>query len=177
MNRFLACAVLVVTVSLAAAPATLGAPVDPGGPGQAVAMPEAQCPRTVACQYSERNLLPDVYRLQSLEVCGANCTTQYWVSALSNGQQLLEIDPVRGGAVVAVSRGTDHPPVRVVTPSYASTDAACCPSAFADTTYTWDAASNALVAGEPAVTLAVEFPGWPAVRAELQAEGWQLGGI
>ena len=56
------------------------------------------CPKTIACQYAEYSMLPSGYRLQSLAVCGANCTTQYWVSSLSDGQQLLEIDPVRGGA-------------------------------------------------------------------------------
>jgi hypothetical protein len=153
---------------------------DVAGPGQAVQMPGAQCPRTVACQYAERNLLPDGYRLQSLQVCGANCTTQYWVSARNDGQLLVEIDPVRGGAVVAVGRGSSgetHPPVRVVLPSYTSSDPACCPSAFADTTYSWDASAQALVAGEPAVTAASDFPGWDAVRQELLAEGWLLAGV
>src|SRR5437016_14237755 len=50
---------------------------DVSGPGQPVPMPAPQCSRTVACQFAERNLLPICYRLQSLTVCGANCTTQY----------------------------------------------------------------------------------------------------
>ena len=66
---------------------------DDSGPGQSVAQPAAQCPHTIACTYAEQNLIPTTYRLQSLEVCGANCTTQYWVSAMADGQSLLEVDP------------------------------------------------------------------------------------
>src|SRR5438132_9860876 len=148
---------------------------DVSGPGQAVAVPAPQCSRTVACQYAERNFLPNGYRFQSLQVCGANCTTQYWVSAMADGNQLLEIDPVRGGGVLAVGRSDvngDHPPVRSVLPSYAATDPACCPSGFADTTYSWDPSANALLAEEPVVTPAAEFPGWDAVRQELNNAGW-----
>ena len=119
--------------------------------------------------------MPNGYRLQALQVCGANCTTQYWVSASAGGTQLLEIDPVRGGGVLAVGRSDvygDHPPVRNVLPSYAATDPACCPSGFADTTYSWDPTTNALLAEEPVVTPAAEFPGWDAVRQELNNEGW-----
>jgi hypothetical protein len=153
---------------------------DVSGPGQAVSMPAPQCPRTIACQYAERNFLPDGYRLQSLQVCGANCTTQYWVSAIDDGRQLIATDPIRGGGVVAVARAPDPgllPSVRIVLPSYADGDPACCPSGFADTTYTWDRGSNALVPGEPSVTPASDFPGWDAVRQELTATGWQLGGV
>src|SRR5438309_4589997 len=150
---------------------------DVSGPGQPVPMPAPQCSRTVACQYAERNLLPDGYRLQALQVCGANCTTQYWVSASAGGTQLLEIDPVRGGGVLAVGRSDvygDHPPVRSVLPSYTATDPACCPSGFADTTYGWDPTTNALLAEESLVTPATEFPGWDAVRQALNNEGWIL---
>ena len=148
---------------------------DVSGPGQPVPMPAPQCSRTVACQYAERNFLPSGYRFQILQVCGANCTTQYWVSASAGGTQLLEIDPVRGGGVLAVGRSDvygDHPPVRSVLPSYAATDPACCPSGFADTTYSWDPTANALLPEEPVVTPAAEFPGWDAVRQELNNEGW-----
>jgi hypothetical protein len=161
--------------------AASGGPIaDVNGPGQSVARPAPQCPRTTACQYAERTFLPDGYRLQSLQVCGANCATQYWVSSGTDGQQLIALDPLRGGAVLAVARATppdSHPPVRVVLPNYNQDDAACCPSAFADTTYTWDAGSNALAAGQPILTSASDFPGWDAVRQELMAEGWILAGV
>jgi hypothetical protein len=62
-------------------------------------------------------------------------------------------------------------------PSYAPTDAACCPSGYADTTFTWDAASGTLVGGEPMVTASADFPEWDAVRAELEAEGWLVGSV
>jgi len=158
-------------------PSALG---DVAGPGQPVARPGPQCPRTIACQYAERNVLPDGYRVQSLLVCGANCTTQYWVSSRAAGQQLLELAPVRGGAILAIgpAGGSDnHPPVRVVVPSYAPADPACCPSGYADTTYTWAPESAGLVADEPILTPASEFPGWDAVRQALQAEGWVLAGV
>ena len=165
--------------SLRAAQSADGAPIaDVSGPGQAVSMPPPQCPRTVACRYAERNLLPSGYRVQSLEVCGANCTTQYWISAMADGAQLLEIDPLRGGGMLAIARtdagasGADHPQARAVLPSYAAGDPACCPSGFADTTYTWDPSSDTLIAAEPVVTPAAEFPGWAAVRQELLNEGW-----
>jgi hypothetical protein len=153
-----------------------GAPFgDVGGPGQAVAQPPAQCPRVIGCQYAEQNLPVGGYRLQSLQVCGANCTTQYWVSTSADGQQVLEIDPVRGGAILAVARDSGdapHPAVRVVRSMYAPDDAACCPSGFSDTTYAWDEDSGTLVAGEVAVTPADQFPGYEATRQGLQAEGW-----
>jgi hypothetical protein len=157
-----------------------GAPGDVSGPGQSVAMPPPHCARAIACQYAERNFLPDGYRLQSLQVCGANCTTQYWVSASDDDRQLIATDPIRGGGVLAVARGTDAgstPAVRIVLPRYGPSDPACCPSGFADTTYTWDAASSSLVAGEPLVTPSSDFPGWDAVRQELTATGWRLGGV
>jgi hypothetical protein len=113
-------------------------------------------------------------------VCGANCTTQYWVSNSSDGHLLLEVDPIRGGAVMAVApaNGQDtYPPVRVVLPNFAPSDPLCCPSAFADTTYTYDPGSNALVGAQPAITDAADFPGWDAVRQELKAEGWILGNV
>jgi hypothetical protein len=131
----------------------IGPIADVNGPGQSVVRPAPQCPRTISCTYAERTFLPDGYRVQSLEVCGADCTTQYWVSASTDGQQLLALDPVRGGAAVAVGQSKDrHPPVRVIEPNYAASDPACCPSGFADTTYTWDGAVNTLAAGQPMIT-------------------------
>jgi len=155
-----------------------GGPIaDVSGPGQSVTRPAPQCPRTIACQYDERTFLPDGYRVQSLEVCGANCATQYWVSASTDGQQLLALDPIRGGAVVAVGPAKDiHPPVRVVLPNYGPNDPACCPSTFADTTYTFDGGTNTLVAGQPVLTPAADFPGWDSVRQQLMSEGWILAG-
>ena len=153
---------------------------DPAGPGQSVARPAAECPRTIACQYAERTFLPDGYRFQSLQVCGANCTTQYWVSTSTDDQQILTLDPVRGGAVIALQPSTSanaHPEVRVVLPSYGSADPACCPSSYADTTYAWDDASGTLSPGSAVLTPAAEFPGWDQVRQELQVEGWRLSGV
>src|SRR5215210_104496 len=90
-------------LSVGVAAAQLG---NPDGPGQAVAAPSAQCPRTIACTYAEHNTLgPDEsYRFQMLSVCGANCTTQYWVSNAADGKPLLSVDPVRGGGIVAMGR-------------------------------------------------------------------------
>jgi hypothetical protein len=159
---------------------TGGAIANVSGPGQSVAQPPPQCPRTVACQYSERTFLPDGYRVQSLEVCGANCTTQYWVSTSADDRQLIALGPVRGGGVLAVGRaspGAGQPPVRVVVPNYAANDPACCPSSYADTTYTWDAASNTLVPGQPVLTPAASFSGWDAVRQQLQAEGFSVAEV
>jgi hypothetical protein len=145
----------------------------PSGPGQAVAQPPAQCPDTISCTYSERNFPPDGYRLQRLDVCGANCTSQYWVSTIPDGAQVLEIDPVRGGGVIAVAQSTGqdpHPAVRTVMPDPQSGDPACCPSQYADTTYTWDDGSASLVPGTPAVIPAADFGGWDDVRAALQSD-------
>jgi hypothetical protein len=151
---------------------------DVPGPGQPVPQPPAQCPQAIGCQYAEYTLLSTDYRLQSLQVCGANCTSQYWVGAVSDGHQLLATDPVRGGAVVAVQRASDeHPAVRVVMARYAPNDPGCCPSAFSDTTYTWDPDSATLVAGEPSLTPADQFPGYDATRQELSAEGWIVAAI
>lgn len=148
---------------------------DVNGPGQSVHQPAPQCPRTISCQYTERTFLPDGYRIQTLEVCGANCTTQYWVSDSTNNRQLLALDPVRGGAVLAVNQSKDGPAsVRVIEPSFTASDAACCPSGFSDTTYTWDATANTLVAGEPTIIAAADFPGWDALREQLPSEGWTL---
>ena len=165
-----------------------GASQDPGGaamadvtgPGQAVAQPAPQCPRTVGCQYAEQSFLPNGYRVQSLQVCGANCTTQFWIGSIPDGQQLLEIDPVRGGAIIAVARASDgqaHPAVRVVMPNYGPQDPACCPSSFTDTTYTWDGGTNTLVAGDATATPADQFPGFDATRQALGAEGWIVAAV
>jgi LppP/LprE lipoprotein len=152
---------------------------NPRGPGVAVPVPVGQCPQTLGCQYAERNMIPLGYRVQSLQVCGANCTTQYWVASLSSGQQLLEIDPVRGGAILAVGQPGDgsRAPVRVVMPMYGPNDPACCPSGYSDTTYAWNGASSSFVAGEPVVTPADQFPGYAAVRQELDTEGWLVATV
>jgi hypothetical protein len=144
-----------------------------------VALPAPQCPQAIACQYAEQNLIPLGYRVQSLQVCGANCTTQYWVASLSNGSQLLEIDPVRGGAILAANQpGDGSPPsVRVVMPAYGPNDAACCPSGYSDTTYTFEDASATLVPGAVVVTPADQFPGYAAARQELENEGWLVATV
>jgi hypothetical protein len=145
------------------------------GPGQAARMPAALCPRTVACRFAEFSDPRDGYRVQALEICGANCTTQYWMSTVTDGQQILEIDPVRGGGLLTVKQaapGETHPAVRTVLPIYAPNDAACCPSAFADTTYTWDTVTGTLVAGEPSMIPSGGFVGWDAMRVALANDGF-----
>jgi hypothetical protein len=176
MRRGISAAVLVALLSIRPAYAQIA---DVPGPGQAVAQPPPQCPQATGCQYAEYRLFSTDYRVQSLQVCGANCTSQYWIGAVSDGHQLLATDPVRGGAVVAVQRVSDddHPPVRVVMAMYAPTDPGCCPSAFSDTSYTWDPSSNSLVAGEPVLTAADQFPGYDATREQLAAEGWIVAAI
>src|SRR4051812_17075413 len=89
---------------LIAAPASAQL-TDPIGPGQTVPVPAPMCPAiagncymqaqftnqvipgTVArcgipngCTYGERYFYAEGYRFQMLNVCGANCTTQYWVT-------------------------------------------------------------------------------------------------
>ena len=151
---------------------------DPGGPGQAVSQPAALCARTVSCTYSERNSLgPEGgYRFQSLLVCGANCATQYWVSDMATGKLLLGIDPVRGGGLVASGRQSSpqdtHPPVRVLVPDYQPSDAACCPSGYKETTYTYDAASNSLTASASNVVPSQQFPGWQELRQQWEQQGF-----
>jgi hypothetical protein len=168
-------ATAVTLLSAGLAGAQLG---DPSGPGQAVPAPPPQCAQTSACTYSERNSLgPNGgYRFQMLNVCGANCSTQYWVSDVASGKLLLTIDPVRGGGIVAVGRaGNDqdaHPPVRVVVPDYGPNDPACCPSGYRDTTYTWDAAAGMLAAGTPRVVPAQGGPGWEGLQDQLRADGF-----
>jgi hypothetical protein len=133
------------------------------------------CPGTLSCTYSERNFLPMGYRLQRLDVCGANCTSQYWVSSIADGAQLLEIDPVRGGGLIAVGQSTPQDPhaaVRTVLPDPQAGDPACCPSQYADTTDTWDAGSATLLAGSPAVIPAADFGGWESVRSALESENY-----
>ena len=80
---------------------------DVAGPGQSAPRPGPQCPQTLGCTYEERMLPPAGYRFQALTVCGANCTTQYWVSAMADGKPLLEVPPVRGGGMIAVARSED----------------------------------------------------------------------
>jgi hypothetical protein len=65
----------------------------------------------------------------------------------------------------------------VVIPAYAPQDPACCPSAFSDTTYSWEAASNTLVAGDATATPADEFPGYDATRQALTGEGWIVANV
>jgi hypothetical protein len=155
---------------------------SPSGPGQAVSHPPAQCGAVLACRYSERNSLPNGYRFQALEVCGANCTTQYWVTSIPDGRLLLTIEPVRGGGIVAIGRGTGpddpHPSVRTVVPAPQPADPACCPSQYLDTTYTWSP-SEELVAGTPTVIPAEQFGGWDSVRQSLEAEQFSevFGGL
>jgi hypothetical protein len=117
------------------------------------------------------------YRFQSLQVCGANCTTQYWVASIADGGQLMEIDPVRGGAILAVNRTGAHPSVRVVMPTWGPNDPACCPTSFTDTTFAWDSGSGTLVAGDTQSTPADQFPGFDAARQELGNEGWLVANI
>jgi hypothetical protein len=166
-----AAAATVLSVSPAVAQAS-----DPPGPGQDVPPPPAQCPQVLACTYTERNYLPNSYRFQMLRVCGANCTSQYWVSSIPEGQLLVAIEPVRGGGIVAIGRAADpqeaHPPIRTVLPDFAPKDPACCPSQYADTTYVWDPASATLAAGDPTLVPAGEFDGWESVRARLESEGF-----
>ncbi|HLH26194.1 MAG TPA: hypothetical protein VK066_27055 [Chloroflexota bacterium] len=170
---FAAAAATLCSVGLAGA--QLG---DPGGPGQAVPQPPPQCPHTIACTYSEHNALGanGGYRFQMLNVCGANCSTQYWVSDVASGNSLLALDPVRGGGVIAVGRATNdqdvHPPVRVVLPDYGPNDPACCPTNYRDTTYTWDAASGSLVPGTPRLIPTQDGPGWDGLREQLRSEGF-----
>jgi hypothetical protein len=173
--RVLLVAALTTLLAIGALSVTAHAQLgNPTGPGQAVPPPPAQCPDTIACTYSEHNYLPDGYRFQRLQVCGANCTTQYWVSNLADGQLLLTIEPVRGGGIIAIGQAASaadaHPPLRVIVPDYLPSDALCCPSQFKDTTYTWDAARNTLVASASRVIPAGEFGGWEALRQELQGE-------
>lgn len=153
---------------------------DVTGPGQVVAQPAAECPRTVGCQYSEQNLLPNGYRFRSVQVCGANCTTQYWVSSMATGDPYLENDPLRRGAILAVAPGAasgGHPSMRVVKPQYGPTDPACCPSSYTDATCTWDVASNSLAVGASSSTPADQFPGFEAARQELNHEGWLVANV
>jgi hypothetical protein len=128
---------------------------DVSGPGQPVPRPAAQCPQTMSCTYDERTIEPSGYRFQSLTVCGANCSTQYWISAIADGKLLVEVKPTRGGGMIAVARENDaagRPAIRTIVPSYGASDPACCPSSYVDTTYTWDAANGTLVAGQPVST-------------------------
>ena len=150
--------VLALVALLAFSPSAIPAHAQIGdvpGPGQPVARPASQCPQTASCTYDERTIMPAGYRFQSLTICGANCTTQYWISAVADGKQLVEVKPTRGGGMIAVERDNSeggHPAVRTIVPSYAPSDATCCPSSYVDTTYTWDAAKGTMVAGQPVST-------------------------
>jgi hypothetical protein len=175
MRRAISAALL---ASVLAIQPTFAQIADVPGPGEPVARPASQCPQAIGCQYAESHVLSTDYLLQSLQVCGANCTSQYWIGAVSDGHELLATDPVRGGAVVAVQRTQgDYPPVRVVMAMYGPNDPGCCPSGYADTTYTWDPNSSTLVAGDPSITPADQFAGYEATRDELTAEGWIVASL
>lgn len=109
-------------------------------------------------------------------MCGANCTTQSWVTTIPDGQLLLSIDPVPGGGVISLKVGSilqdPHPPLRTILPDYQPPDSACCPSQYADTTYTWEQRRGALLAGAPSIIAAADLNGWDDVRAGLQADGF-----
>jgi hypothetical protein len=75
----------------------------------------------------------------------------------------------------AASQEDTHPAVRVIVPDYAPTDAACCASGYRDTTYTWNAAANTLVAGAPVVIPAAQFPGWSDLREQWQHQDFFPG--
>jgi hypothetical protein len=166
---------LAAIVMLAGAVPASAQIADVAGPGQPAPRPGPQCPQTVGCSYEERALPPDGYRFQSLTVCGANCTTQYWVSAIADGKPLIEVAPVRGGGLIAVAQAADGggpPAVRTVLPGYGPNDPACCPTSYVDTTYTWDAAQGALVAGEPVSTPAGDGDGLSAAQDRLTQDGF-----
>lgn len=156
MRRISSVLALVSLLAFSLSPTAANAQIgNVPGPGQPVAQPASQCPQTTSCTYDERTIAPAGYRFQSLTICGANCTTQYWISAVADGKLLVEVKPIRGGGMVAVERGNDdsgHPAVRTIVPNFAGSDAACCPSSYVDTTYTWDAAKGAMVAGQPTTT-------------------------
>jgi hypothetical protein len=167
---------LAATLTLAAWAAPASAQIaDVPGPGQPAPRPGPQCPRTLGCTYEERALPPAGYRFQALTVCGANCTTQYWISAMADGKPLLDLPPVRGGGMIAVARGEEGagpPAIRVVMPGYGPNDPACCPSSYVETTYTWDAAQATLVAGEPVSTPTSEGDGWAGAHQRLMQDGF-----
>ena len=156
MRRTISVLALVSLLACSLAPPTAFAQLgDVSGPGQPVPRPAAQCPQSLSCTYDERTIEPSGYRFQSLTVCGANCTTQYWISAIADGKQLLEVKPTRGGGMIAVARENDptgRPAIRTIVPNYGASDASCCPSSYVDTTYTWDAAQGTLVAGQAVST-------------------------
>jgi hypothetical protein len=163
-----------VALLVAAVPASAQI-ADVPGPGQPVTKPPLQCPQTIACTYEERGQMSAGYRFQALTVCGANCTTQYWVSSSTDGKTLIEIPPTRGGGLIAVARGADGggpPAVRTVLPGYGPNDPACCPSSYVDTTYTWDAGQGTLVSGEPVSTPTGDGDGWPAAHERLVQDGF-----
>jgi hypothetical protein len=167
---------LAALVALAVSAAPVGAQIaDVPGPGQPVTQPPLQCPQTIACTYEERGQLPAGYRFQALTVCGANCTTQYWVSTSADGKVLIEIPPTRGGGLIAVARAADGggpPAVRTVLPGYGPNDPACCPSSYVETTYTWDDGQGTLVAGEPVSTPTGDGDAWPAAHERLVQDGF-----
>jgi hypothetical protein len=164
----------VVCVMFVVSASALFAQIEvPGGPGQVAPQPQALCPGTVSCTFAERNFLPDGYRVQRLDVCGANCTSQYWISNRSDGAMLLEVDPVRGGGIVAVGRASSsvpHPAVRTILPDPQPGEPACCHSQYSDTTYAWDNATGTLVVDTQATIPAADFGGWESVSSALQAE-------
>jgi hypothetical protein len=168
--------ILAALVALAVSTTPASAQIaDVSGPGQSVPKPGLQCPQTIACTYEERGQLSGGYRFQAMTICGANCTTQYWVTATSDGRSLIEVPPTRGGGLIAVARPADDgspPAVRTILPGYGPNDPACCPTSFVETTYTWDAGQGTLVAGEPVSTPTGDGDAWAASHDKLAQDGF-----
>ena len=156
MRRTTSLLALVFLLAFSLSPTAANAQIgDVPGPGQPVARPASQCPQTTSCTYDERTIAPAGYRFQSLTICGADCTTQYWISAVADGKLLVEVNPTRGGGMIAVERENDadgHPAIRTIVPDFSASARACCPSSYVDTTYTWDAAKGSMVPGQPVST-------------------------
>ena len=150
--------------------------VGPAGPAMAVPRPAVQCPQTAACTYQERSDASTNYLFQALEVCGADCSTQFWVSDLASDQDLLDVPPIAGGGIVAVSRArlasTDRAQVRTVLPQFSPSDPTCCPSSYIDVTYGWDASGQTLVPAATVTIASANFNSWVAQRSRLQADGF-----
>jgi hypothetical protein len=106
---------------------------------------------------------------------GADWSTQFWVRD-AQGHVLLAVPPLRGSAYLAVQRAegvrTAAPPaVRVVSYHYAPGDPAVAPSGLSSTIYSYDAATDGLVAAEPSLQ-PIATP--EAIRHMLDADGWTL---
>ena len=177
MGRILSALVLGGALALSVAVTPANAQIgDVTGPGQQIPRPASLCPQTTSCTYDERTLDPAGYRFQSLTVCATECTTQYWISSVSDGTSLLEVKPTRGGGMIAVARENSadgHPSIRTIVPNYGAADPACCPSSYVDTTYGWDAAKGTLVPGTPVTTpvTADDEIDWVDARDMLLSDG------